>query len=109
MTDGAPTEPQPFHGRHSAGQRLVLVVNCIIVLLCFAGAVGLLIGKNAGEKGRKVEINTPSRGQASGSPRAPQVTAAPGQTLPANDSGSPETFPEADPKAMNFLVTGADN
>src|SRR4051794_1358473 len=100
MTEGEPTEPQPFHGRHTAGQRLVLVINCIIVLLCFAGAVGLLIGKHAGEKGRKVEINTPPRGQASGSPRGLQVTAAPGETLPPEDSGSPETFPEADPEAM---------
>ena len=45
---------KPFRGHHTAGQRLVLVLNCLIVVLCFAGAVGLLIGKNAGEKGRKV-------------------------------------------------------
>jgi LCP family protein required for cell wall assembly len=86
---------------------MVLVVNCIIVVLCFAGAVGLLIGKNYGENGRKVQINTgtarpPSAGQAAG------VTAAPGETLP-DDTGTPETFPVADPTAMNFLITGADN
>ena len=107
MTDAEPTAPEPFRGHHTAGQRLVMVVNCTLVLLCFAGAVGLLIGKNAGENGRKVEINTSSNGgQPSG--QQPGVTAAPGQTLP-DDSGSPETFPEADPAAMNFLVTGADN
>jgi LCP family protein required for cell wall assembly len=36
------------------------------------------------------------------------VTAAPGETLPP-DNATPETFPEADPAAMNFLVTGDDN
>ena len=107
MAEAEPIEPKPFRGHHTAGQRLVLVVNCLIVVLCFAGAIGLLIGKNAGEKGRKVAINL-----SSNSPRPtvqrPAVTAAPGQTLP-NDTGSPDTFPEADPTAQNFLVTGADN
>src|SRR4051794_35503128 len=107
MTDEAPTEPQPFRGHHTAGQRLVLFLNCIIVVLCFAGAVGLLIGKNAGENGRKVDINTP-RNRPSSGVQSPAVTAAPGQTLPADD-GPAETFPEADPTAKNFLVTGADN
>jgi LCP family protein required for cell wall assembly len=84
-----------------------LAVNCVIVVLCLAGAVGLLIGKNAGENGKKVAINTgTTRPLAVG--EGPTVTAAPGQTLP-DDTGSPETFPEADPAAMNFLVTGADN
>jgi LCP family protein required for cell wall assembly len=106
MADAEPNNPQPFRGRHTAGQRLVLVLNCIIVVLCFAGAAGLLIGKNAGENGRKVAINTGS--DQGGSGQGVDVTAAPGQTL-ADDTGTPETFPEADPTAMNFLVTGADN
>lgn len=106
MAKAEPDKPKAFRGHHSAGQRMVLVLNCIIVVLCFAGAVGLLIGKNAGENGRKVAINT---GSDQGVP-APgvDVTAAPGQTLP-DDTGTPETFPAADPTAMNFLVTGADN
>ncbi len=107
MAEAEPTEPQPFRGHHSAGQRLVLVVNCVIVVLCLAGSVGLLIGKNAGEKGRKVAINTSSNQQGGGGQEI-TVTAAPGQTLP-DDTGSDETFPEADPTAMNFLITGADN
>ncbi len=89
---------------------MVLVLNCIIVVLCFAGAVGLLIGKSAGEKGRKVAINTGnSRGAGNGNGDGVTETAAPGQTLPADEQGPPDTFPEADPTAMNFLVTGADN
>jgi LCP family protein required for cell wall assembly len=107
MAEAEPTAPQPFRGHHTAGQRLVLVLNCLIVILCLAGAVGLLIGKNAGENGRKVAINTgTTRPPAVG--EQPTVTAAPGETLPS-DTGSEETFPEADPAAMNFLVTGADN
>ncbi|HEY0518474.1 MAG TPA: LCP family protein [Ilumatobacteraceae bacterium] len=106
-TEAEPAQPAPFRGHHSAGQRMVLALNCIIVVLCFAGAAGLLIGKNAGENGRKVQINT-----ATSQPRAagegPGITAAPGQTLPG-ETGSPETFPPADPTALNFLVTGADN
>ena len=58
MAEAETTAPQPFRGHHTAGQRMVLFLNCIIVLLCFAGAVGLIIGKAAGEKGRKVAINT---------------------------------------------------
>src|ERR1043165_8074095 len=111
MTDAEPAEPKPFRAHHTAGQRLVLAVNCLIVLLCFAGAIGLLIGKHAGENGRKVEINASGGNQRPAgvpSPNVPAGTAAPGQTLPEN-TATAETFPEADPQAMNFLVTGADN
>ena len=108
MTDAEPTEPQPFRGHHTAGQRLVLVINCVIVVLCLAAAVGLIIGKNAGENGRKVIINAGTTLPAAAADPGPAITAAPGETL-AGDTGSPETFPEADPAAMNFLITGDDN
>ena len=77
MTDPEPNEPQPFRRHHTAGQRLVLAVNCLIVLLCFAGAIGLLIGKHAGENGRKVEINVGAQSPTPTAPR-PAVTVAPG-------------------------------
>ena len=108
MTDAEPTEPQPFRGHHTAGQRLVLVINCVIVVLCLAGAVGLIIGKNAGESGRKVIINAATTLPVAAADPGPAVTAAPGETL-AGDTGTPETFPEADPTAKNFLITGDDN
>jgi hypothetical protein len=88
MTDAEPTEPQPFRGHHTAGQRLVLVVNCIIVVLCLAGAVGLIIGKNAGESGRKVIINAATTLPAAAADPGPPLTAAPGETL-AGDTGTP--------------------
>lgn len=106
MAEAEPTPPQAFRGRHTVAQRMVLFLNSIIVLLCFAGAVGLIIGKSAGEQGRKVAINTGSNSRSPGGAVTP--TPAPGQTLPPDD-GPPDTFPEADPEAMNFLVTGADN
>ena len=108
MSDAEPPEPKPFRAHHTAGQRLVLAVNCLIVLLCFAGAIGLLIGKHAGENGRKVEIIAGAAQQPAAPTPKPAVTAAPGQTLPQN-TATAETFPPADPEAMNFLVTGADN
>lgn len=108
MADAEPIEPKPFRGHHTAGQRLVLFVNCLIAVLCLAGAIGLLIGKNYGERGRKVAINLPASKPQSPALQ-PAVTPAPGQTLPAIDTGTPDTFPEADPTAQNFLVTGADN
>ncbi|HSB87639.1 MAG TPA: LCP family protein, partial [Ilumatobacteraceae bacterium] len=107
MTEAEPTPPEPFRARHTVAQRMVLFLNCIIVLLCFAGAVGLIIGKSAGEKVRKVAINTGGTKRPSlGNGVTP--TAAPGDTLPP-DVGPDDTFPEADPEAVNFLVTGADN
>jgi LCP family protein required for cell wall assembly len=110
MAEAEPKAPKPFRGHHSAGQRLVLALNCLIVVLCFAGSIGLLIGKSAGEKGRRVAINLPSssKPKSVGRQQAAAVTAAPGETLPI-DTGTPDTFPEADPTAQNFLVTGADN
>src|SRR6185436_17798760 len=107
MSDAEPPEPKPFRAHHTAGQRVVLAINCLIVLLCFAGAIGLLIGKHAGENGRNVQINAGANSPTPSTPR-PAVTAAPGQTLPDN-TATAETFPGADPQAMNFLVTGADN
>ena len=84
MSDAEPPEPKPFRAHHTAGQRVVLAVNCLIVLLCFAGAIGLLIGKHAGENGRKVEIIAGAAQQPAVPTPKPAVTAAPGQTLPQN-------------------------
>jgi len=108
MAEAELKAPQPFRGHHSAGQRMVLVLNCIIVILCFAGAVGLLIGKSAGENGQKVAINPGGSPGLGARPTAVPQTAAPGQTLPPAQV-TPDSFPVADPTAMNFLVTGADN
>lgn len=77
--------------RHSLPQKLVLVVNCLLILGCFAGATALVLGQDFVGSQKKVELvtNLATAAQAS--------------------LGPTETFPVADPQAQNFLITGADN
>lgn len=77
--------------RHTALQWLILLINSVLVLGCFAGVAALLMGERF----------------VSG-----QQKSAPVVNLAKADSaklGATEDFPRADPKAMNFLITGADN
>ena len=77
--------------RHSLPQKLVLVVNCLLILGCFAGAGVLVLGQDLVASQKKIELvtNLATAAQAS--------------------LGPTETFPVADPQAQNFLITGADN
>lgn len=87
-----------FRSRHTPLQRLVLAVNIVVVIACFATATALLYGKR----------------QLDGTLAAPAVnlntTIPPTTTVPKFDTGStvPVTFPEVDAKATNFLITGSD-
>jgi len=82
------TRPAPR--RHTATQKLILAVNCVLVLACFAGAVALLVGERIVGSQQKVELV--------------------GNLAEAADPAAPDdTFPIADPEAKNFLITGADN
>ncbi len=94
-------------GKHTIGQKAVLVVNSIIVLACLAAAGGLVYAKESRENFLavpKVEINT-------------DKTAAPPLSVEGVDttvqasepSGPQETFPAADPAAQNFLIAGEAN
>jgi LCP family protein required for cell wall assembly len=92
----------------------LLVVNCIVVVACFAGAIGLLVARNVSNSIGKVELADPSTGTtvAGGAPSTGAATTLPGDsaaTTAPQDTGPTETFPDADPGAKNFLVTGADN
>ena len=88
---------------------MVLVVNCLIVVLCFAGAVGLLIGKSAGEKARKVAINLPPNNpQRCRRPTARSDRRA-GSDTADRHRHRPTPSPKPTQRRMNFLVTGADN
>ena len=77
--------------RHSLPQKLVLVVNCLLIVGCFAGSSLLVFGQGFVASQKKVELvtNLATAAQAS--------------------LGPTETFPVADPTAQNFLITGADN
>ncbi len=113
MAEVDSTEPKPFVRRHTAGQRLVLIVNCLIVTLCFAAAVGLMLGKNAGEQARKVVINPGAakpRPVATTTTNTAVVKTSPTDPAqPADGTSPPDTFPPPEATAQNFLITGADN
>lgn len=100
-------EPAPFRPRHTLAQRLVAALSILVVLACFAGAFGLLYGKN-------VLDNTQA------TPQVSIITTAslPGSIVVGSDDGSavgettPTTFaefPEPDPDAVNFLIAGSDS
>lgn len=91
-------------------QRALLVVNCIIVLACFAGAAGLVLARNVSNSIGKVELADPSTGTTvAASTPATTLPGDPATTSVPQDTAPTETFPAADPGAKNFLITGADN
>lgn len=91
-------------------QRVLLVVNCIIVLACFAGAAGLVLARNVSNSIGKVELADPSTGTTvAASTPATTLPGDPATTSVPQDTAPTETFPAADPGAKNFLITGADN
>ncbi len=90
--------------RHVA-QYAVLITNIIIVTACLLGAGVLVFGQNVVNGLHKTAqiaptptttvLNTPTTGQTTDISSGPTTTSPP--------------FPDADPNAKNFLVTGADN
>lgn len=122
----------PFHPRRTWAQRSLLVLNCIVILACFAGAGALLVARNIRNDIQSIDLG--SGGQPAAAPPesttvvepvgtgstlvnvtptnvvAPESTQV-GDTTPVTvaDTAPSETFPPADPAAKNFLITGADN
>lgn len=86
--------------RHTPAQWLVLGVNCLVVVACIAGAVGLLYGKS--------QLDGTLAGQALAV--STTTVPAPLPTGPASDGPTtvPVTFPQAATTAVNFLITGSD-
>src|SRR6478609_1916624 len=85
-------------GRHTGWQRLILVVNILIVGACFAGAIVLVAGKRVRESVQA----------------APQASVVGAKGVSVNSDGvfvgDPNvTFPPADPEAKNFLIVGDDS
>ena len=83
------TSPTPR--RHSPSQKLILALNCLLILACFVGATALVVGERLVGSQKKVEL-------------VANLAEAADASL-----GPTETFPIADPGAKNFLITGADN
>lgn len=120
---------------HTVAQRCVLALNVVVILACFAAAFGLIVLKNVRESfvaAPRVTFDTglsggPSTSGLSGSgptgsqptgagPDGPTGATEPGgapiTTVTAATAGPttpPETFPDPDPRAENFLITGDDN
>lgn len=126
--EGAPGAPQVtvtattrrHRRRRTWPQRLLLALNIIVVLACFAGAGALVVSRYYGNTLNRVALGevtdntfvTVTTTAGAGAPGVTLVTGTvdlgdePDDTEPG---GPPATFPDADPEAKNFLITGADN
>ena len=67
--------------RHSLPQKLVLVVNCLLILGCFAGAVGLVVGQGFVGSQKKIQLVTNLA-------TAAQASLGPTETFPVADASS---------------------
>ena len=103
-----PTVTAHHKRRRTWPQRLLLTLNVVVILACFAGAIGLAVAGHYGNSFVRVDIDTPTAAADPGTTLPATVSTEPGATAPV-ETGPPETFPAADPQAKNFLITGADN
>jgi LCP family protein required for cell wall assembly len=92
--------------RRTVGQRLLLVANCLVALSCFVAAGLLYFGKYTRENFLAAPLADPVVS-------TPDTTAVP-ETDPITgeltESTVPlATFPQADPRARNFLIAGESN
>lgn len=100
-------------GRHTAAQRTVLILNIVVVIACFVGAGALLAAKEVRENfvaaPRATYDTTTSAATAASTSSIAAPGSDPASPTTAVDTTAPETFPDPDPQAMNFLITGSDN
>src|SRR3954471_15032994 len=100
-------ESRPHRARHTGAQRAVLAVNVLVVVLCFAGAAALIVGKRVREsfvaapKVTYPDVSTTSVV----APTTAATTPAAGSETPtsvaaASSTAPTETFPDPDPTAM---------
>jgi len=101
--DTPPVDPsQPFTPRHTPAQRAILALNIVIVIACLVGAVAMVYGKQQlDERLQTAALVVNTTGIAPG-------TTAVSNSGVTSSTGVPETFPPADPQALNFLIAGSD-
>lgn len=111
-----PTDaPATRHLRRSWPQRLLLVVNCLLVVACLAGAAALVVARNVSNSIGRVELAAPSDRTLAPTPTTAPVSPTTGgddigaSTVAPEGTGPVETYPTVDLAAQNFLITGADN
>jgi LCP family protein required for cell wall assembly len=110
--DSPATVTKPFRSRHTVAQKFVLGVNLLVILACFASAAALLVGKNIRENFQAValaEIETTSSSPPTTPAIEPITPNSVDTSSPPESTAPPETFPAADPKAINFLIAGDDS
>ncbi len=125
--------------RRTWPERLAIVTTFVGALVCFAIAAGLIAGYVVVRQRNIIDLQDPSEvAAAAGDPAAPRTTPRPTTTAEtastatsaSDDAAEPATtaavdgtagdtttstraptatFPDADPGAQNFLITGADN
>ncbi|HSB87019.1 MAG TPA: LCP family protein [Ilumatobacteraceae bacterium] len=104
---------KPYRRRHTAAQRIVLVVNCLVVVLCLTGAAALLIAKHAGEQGRRVALPAPTRRVRvvvdQTSAETTDAATADSVDTTAATATTPPALEAAEPTGENFLIVGIDN
>ena len=99
-------DPKPYKPRHTSAQRAMLALNIVLVIACLVGAIGLIWGKSQLDDTLVVADGDISTTTASPGTVA---TTAPGDTIgDTSTTETPGTFPQADPQAQNFLITGSD-
>jgi LCP family protein required for cell wall assembly len=105
------------HRRRTWPQRLLLALNIVVILGCFGAAGGLVVSRYYGNTLNRVELADPTVSTQTGTTAPsngsgttlPVGTIVIDETATTEEGAPPETFPEADPEAKNFLITGADN
>ncbi|MCX6519497.1 MAG: LCP family protein [Actinobacteria bacterium] len=105
------------HRRRTWPQRLLLALNIVVILGCFGAAGGLVVSRYYGNTLNRVELADPTASTQVGTTAPsdgsdatlPVGTVVIDETATTEVGAPPETFPEADPEAKNFLITGADN
>jgi len=127
--DTSTTAVPPLHRKehHRPVHFAVLTLNVLVIIACFLGAAALVYGQNFLNDNKKTaqlaaDPSIPATTQSNVGPTigpVPDDTAAsgdtvvtvPGESVPADAATTPNTeaFPDADPNAKNFLITGADN
>jgi LCP family protein required for cell wall assembly len=121
--------PEPPHAtaghrraRHRAVHWAVLMFNVVAVLACFVGAGILIVGQQFLTQTQKSAAIQAPPTQVSSAPIKPASATNPpggstvtivdnttGTTIAAGIPTTTEPFPQADPQAQNFLITGSDN
>ena len=126
------SDDQPAAGEHPTprrrsgrtnGQRAVIAGAAFASVLSLASAAALATGQYFVEQRQVVDIHDPSENRVAGDTTAARDGTGPGshsttdthsdagtgRSDPTTDVTSLPTFPDIDPDAKNFLITGADN